>query len=267
MTHAKPQPDGFMDVVSTGTVNWTFPALLLRLADVLDLDASRTPAFLYQSLGLEHWRSKDEAVRMLFETSWKEWSKHRSVVGWDISQTEGQTAIRWNARCDNPVVHNCLLDFRDWINAELGAVSAEFSEQRRSLQHLADWHYDLSLPGEVDFSVRPCTHHGQPAYEVAPDGRAIEAVSPAQAKPAAQKAEPAGPTVGKPASVPDGRRGPEPATAEIDGISGVLDEAGCRQADEIKTIIGELSRLQRLAAAVTGNPRPRRVQTGRGGRP
>jgi hypothetical protein len=63
--------------------NWRFVAILLRLADVLDFDAERTPRVLFEHLGVR------DAVSL------REWGKHLAVNAWDI----GPGRIAFSARC------------------------------------------------------------------------------------------------------------------------------------------------------------------------
>ena len=60
--------------VGSSTVNLRFLALILRLADILDFDRDRTPESLLRTINIS------SPVSLL------EWSKHRSVEGWEISK-------------------------------------------------------------------------------------------------------------------------------------------------------------------------------------
>jgi Na+/proline symporter len=72
--------DRFYQLVRTGEfVNFAWPGLLLRLADIMDFDRSRTPPILYQHLGL------DDAVCIDWTTTRQEWSKHLAINAIDFS--------------------------------------------------------------------------------------------------------------------------------------------------------------------------------------
>lgn len=77
--------------------------VLLRLADILDFDAKRTPAVLFSHLFVRH------------PVSLSEWSKHRSVEAWDITSDH----IQYSVKCDHPAIEASLHDFCDLIDKEL----------------------------------------------------------------------------------------------------------------------------------------------------
>jgi len=136
-------------------VNWAFPGLLLRLADILDLDWTRTPRLLFENLGLEEWRRTPEAVRGARETSWMEWSKHLATVGWDVDIDDQEPVIQFSAMCWTPVVHRALLDFGEKIDEELAGVQAELDHQKGSVKPARAWRYNLHLPVKADLQVSP----------------------------------------------------------------------------------------------------------------
>jgi molecular chaperone HtpG len=63
-------------------------AVILRLADILDFDAKRTPPILYSHLYVRH------------PISIKEWNKHRAVDAWEISSD----LIQFSAKCTHPAI-------------------------------------------------------------------------------------------------------------------------------------------------------------------
>lgn len=77
--------------------------VILRLADVLDFDAKRTPAVLYSHLYVRN------------PISLKEWNKHRAVEAWNIN-TE---IIQYNAKCNHPAIEASIHLFCDLIDREL----------------------------------------------------------------------------------------------------------------------------------------------------
>lgn len=80
-------------------------AVILRLADLLDFDAKRTPAILYSHLFVRH------------PVSTKEWAKHRAVEAWSINR---QT-IQYHAKCRHPAIEASIHAFCDVIDSELTA--------------------------------------------------------------------------------------------------------------------------------------------------
>ena len=101
-------------------VNYAFPGLLLRLADIMDFDSSRTPPILYRHLGL------DEDLGIHLTVSHNEWNKHLAITGIDYKVIDGQPTIIY-AACDCPyaVVEKSIRTFVGWIEDELQGVRSE----------------------------------------------------------------------------------------------------------------------------------------------
>ena len=89
-------------LVGDQSVNVQYLSVILRLADILDLDPERTPKCL-----LDFINPKDE-------TSIKEWKKHLSIIGCKISQEE----ISMEAECEHPIYERALREFIDIIETE-----------------------------------------------------------------------------------------------------------------------------------------------------
>lgn len=89
-------------LVGDQRVNVQYLSIILRLADILDLDPERTPKCL-----LDFINPKDE-------TSIKEWKKHLSIIGCRISQEE----INVEAECEHPIYERALREFIDMIETE-----------------------------------------------------------------------------------------------------------------------------------------------------
>jgi molecular chaperone HtpG len=81
--------------------------IILRLADILDFDAKRTPAVLFSHLSVRH------------PVSIKEWNKHRAVESWEINQD----LIQFSAKCKHPAIEASIHEFCDLIDRELGVCS------------------------------------------------------------------------------------------------------------------------------------------------
>lgn len=77
--------------------------VILRLADILDFDAKRTPSILYSHLYVRH------------PVSIKEWNKHRAVESWEIKPD----IIQFSAKCTHPAIEASIHDFCDLIDNEL----------------------------------------------------------------------------------------------------------------------------------------------------
>lgn len=77
--------------------------VILRLADILDFDAKRTPSILFSHL---HVRNP---------ISLKEWNKHRSIQAWAIDSKK----IQFHAKCSHPAIEASIHAFCDLIDQEL----------------------------------------------------------------------------------------------------------------------------------------------------
>lgn len=84
-----------------------FIAVILRLADVLDFDAKRTPTILYSHLYVRH------------PVSLKEWNKHRAVEAWEISPD----LIQFSAKCTHPAIEASIHQFCNLIDHELSVCN------------------------------------------------------------------------------------------------------------------------------------------------
>jgi len=85
--------------------NLQLVAVLLRLSDLLDFDAKRTPATLFSHLHVRH------------PVSIAEWKKHRSVEAWNI----GPDLIQFHAKCSHPAIEVAVNAFCDIIDKELSS--------------------------------------------------------------------------------------------------------------------------------------------------
>ncbi|MCW3168622.1 ATP-binding protein [Chryseobacterium sp. 09-1422] len=89
-------------LIGDNIINVQYLSLILRLADILDLDAERTPKVIYEFVNPEN------PVSIL------EWKKHRSVIGSSINDRK----ILFEAECSSPEVERALKEFIDWIELE-----------------------------------------------------------------------------------------------------------------------------------------------------
>lgn len=77
--------------------------VILRLADILDFDAKRTPEMLFSHLYVKH------------PVSIEEWNKHRAIESWRISEE----SIQFHAKCKHPAIESSIHKFCDLIDNEL----------------------------------------------------------------------------------------------------------------------------------------------------
>lgn len=132
-------------------VNLLLPCLLLRLADICDFDASRTPRIVFHQIGLEGAASLglgklDSTVGI----SRGEWQKHLAVEGWLWSGGDGGELVYSASDCPHPAVEKAIRRF-------CGDISGEFEAVERILRVMAGWGARgwLRMPGEVRPAVTP----------------------------------------------------------------------------------------------------------------
>lgn len=77
--------------------------VILRLADILDFDAKRTPLVLYSHLYVRH------------PVSVQEWEKHRAIENWEINPD----IIQFSAKCKHPAIEASIHEFCNLIDQEL----------------------------------------------------------------------------------------------------------------------------------------------------
>lgn len=121
----------FDESVGQKTVNVPYLALVLRLADILDLDRDRTPDTLFKTI---HF-TNDISIR--------EWEKHRSVDGWEISSSR----IRFTMRCEQPIYEKAAREFMDAIDVELNNAKILLESFPKEFDK-----YNLKFPIKVDRS-------------------------------------------------------------------------------------------------------------------
>ncbi len=115
--------------------NFQLVAVILRLADILDFDAKRTPSVLFSHLFVRH------------PISIKEWNKHRAIESWSISEEK----IQFHAKCEHPAIEASIHDFCDVIDGELSACNNIISsindyDRNQGKEHL------IHIPFKVDRS-------------------------------------------------------------------------------------------------------------------
>jgi len=108
-------------------------AAILRLADLLDFDAKRTPSVLFSHLFVRH------------PVSIQEWNKHRAVEAWTINST----LIQFHAKCTHPAIQSSINAFCDIIDNELSAcnnILSTLNEFNKSLGR----NLCIKIPFKVD---------------------------------------------------------------------------------------------------------------------
>lgn len=130
--------------------NWRFVAVMLRLGDILDFDAKRTPHVLFEHLGIRD------------HVSLREWGRHLAVSAWDI----GPGRIAYNAKCPDPVIQKTTYDFLDLIDAELALVPRVIARMHHPDMPGLGKAYGLELPIRADRDqIGPDEDVDGPAYQ------------------------------------------------------------------------------------------------------
>lgn len=83
-------------------LNIQYLAVVLRLADLCDLDPERTPKVVLDFINPADPKSAEE------------WQKHRSIRGWKISDE----CIRFEAKCSHPAIQRGLREWMEYIERE-----------------------------------------------------------------------------------------------------------------------------------------------------
>lgn len=97
-------------------LNLQYCAVILRLADLADLDPERTPKVLldFIMLDLREHDSEEDIVPEARARSAEEWSKHRAVLGYKITPEE----IRLEAKCAHPAIQRGLNEWCEYMDSE-----------------------------------------------------------------------------------------------------------------------------------------------------
>jgi len=117
-------------------------AWLLRLSDILDLDASRASALLYRNFPPDN------------TTSRKHWLQHlcisRRVINWNASPPTVKF-LKSTTPCQNPEILHSLREYCGWIRDEVAKVEAS------RITHLVPAAFPIRLPGtgESDICLDP----------------------------------------------------------------------------------------------------------------
>jgi len=107
--------------------------VVLRLADILDFDAKRTPPILYSHLYVRH------------PVSIKEWNKHRAIENWEINPE----LIQFSTKCKHPAIEAAIHEFCDSIDNELSVCNNIVSKLNESTTYKSR-NISVRFPFRVD---------------------------------------------------------------------------------------------------------------------
>lgn len=137
-------------VASNEYLNSIFISIVLRLADVLDFDAERTPDVLFNHLDIQN------------PISLTEWSKHRSIHAWNISENH----IMFAAECEHPAIEKSIKEFCKYIEEELYNCKIVLNDMHDRIRKDLKILYNLPLPYKVDTAEvnAKVDYDGNPIY-------------------------------------------------------------------------------------------------------
>jgi hypothetical protein len=99
-----------------GICDLKFCALLLRLADILDFDNSRSPQSVYDYLDLGNPENRSEKI------SRDEWHKHMASRGFYFHEKPDAEPIKFKAAPSHPYIEQAIRNFLNLIDLELAAA-------------------------------------------------------------------------------------------------------------------------------------------------
>ncbi|HEC40968.1 hypothetical protein LCGC14_0934960 [marine sediment metagenome] len=121
------------ELISTIRVNSIYLGIILRLADILDFDRTRSPPELLDSI---------QSTRSL-----EEWNKHISVLGQNISQDN----IIFHCECEKPKYQHIIYEFIQIIEQEIVQCKEKCNNFPQDFAY-----YKLNLPLRIDRSkIKP----------------------------------------------------------------------------------------------------------------
>jgi len=123
--------------------------VILRLADILDFDAKRTPSILYSHLYVRH------------PVSLKEWKKHRSVEAWEINPE----IIQYSTKCKHPAIEASIHEFCNIIDKELSVcnnIISSINDFNKNLGREISIKFPLKVNREKIKAEKDL--HGKPKY-------------------------------------------------------------------------------------------------------
>lgn len=118
-----------------------FCAIILRTADILDFDKTRSPISVYQFLNLDNPIDDKELM------SHNEWKKHLASKGFDFSNwtQENNYTLGFKASPTKPIVEHDINNFLDLIEHELAGCSIIF-------RYCSDRWQNFKLPEKINRS-------------------------------------------------------------------------------------------------------------------
>lgn len=115
--------------------NPQFIAILLRVADILDIDSTRTPLELYKSMDLNEYSNEEWLKNLTIENTKKIFVKNDLKI------------VRLDGNVQDIKVHRKLLNYIEWIEKELRLVVEKTADMQEK--------YRLHLNTKVQNNIQP----------------------------------------------------------------------------------------------------------------
>jgi hypothetical protein len=131
--------DGRFDSKFLNMCDLRFCGLMLRLADILDFDNSRSPASVYEFLDLGNPKNHAE------EISRDEWNKHMASRGFQFAKSPDGRPLFFTAAPPHPYIEQGIRSFLDLIDMELRAAE-------KVAKYCSDKWRDFPFPEAVERS-------------------------------------------------------------------------------------------------------------------
>jgi hypothetical protein len=127
---------GQHEIAHDESINWHFLGWLLRLADILDLDASRTPQVLFDHAGISN------------DISRREWQKHLSIASLPkVHSEDGTVVLRYICHeCPSPGVEKAIHQTLSCINNEIAKVRTAQAQSNRE-------RLNITLPARAEIKI------------------------------------------------------------------------------------------------------------------
>lgn len=98
-----------------GKCDLVFCTVLLRLADILDFDNSRSPESVYEFLDLGNPKNASDSYSKI------EWEKHLNSNGFEFKREQGNLKLIFSATTEHPNIEVAIRNFIQTINFELAS--------------------------------------------------------------------------------------------------------------------------------------------------
>lgn len=123
----------------TPNVDLQLCAVLIRLGDILDFDATRAPDTIYRYINLAYLEG------MEIEKSRLEWKKHQASRGFSLVQGE-QPSLFHRAECTSIQIEQAIISYLNWVDEELNACG-------KLIRHMETRWRNIILPSKVNRQI------------------------------------------------------------------------------------------------------------------